>query len=99
MQYGHRAGSAYKDFEKRSEVVGAQTEQRGRISKSYLDYIESGAREPQVDILKIAALKTPLAALLDIQKEQLETAIIMARRNTEQDSDLCCGRTAMVAGY
>jgi len=48
------------------------------ISKSYLDYIESGAREPGVDVLvRIAAeLKTPLAALLEIQKrEQLETAI------------------------
>jgi len=49
------------------------------ISKSYLDYIESGAREPQVEMLaKIAAvLDVPLEKLLDIQKkEQLRSAII-----------------------
>lgn len=48
------------------------------ISKSYLDYIEAGAREPQVEMLaKIAAaLDLPLEKLLDIQKkEQLQSAM------------------------
>lgn len=48
------------------------------ISKSYLDYIEAGAREPQVEMLaKIAvALDLPLEKLIDIQKkEQLQSAI------------------------
>ena len=58
------------------------------ISKSYLDYIESGAREPQVDMLaKIAAvLDLPLATMLDIQKkEQLQSA--MTRLQVESASD------------
>ena len=58
------------------------------ISKSYLDYIESGAREPQVDMLaKIAAvLDLPLATMLDIQKkEQLQSA--MTRLQVENASD------------
>ena len=53
-----------------------------KISKSYLDYIESGAREPQVDMLaKIAAvLGMPLTKMIDIQKkEQLESAITKLR--------------------
>ena len=48
------------------------------ISKSYIDYIESGMREPQVEMLaKIAAvLNLPLERMLDIQKkEQLASAI------------------------
>ena len=58
------------------------------ISKSYLDYIESGAREPQVEMLaKIAAvLDLPLATMLDIQKkEQLQSA--MTRLQVENASD------------
>ena len=58
------------------------------ISKSYLDYIESGAREPQVEMLaKIAAvLDLPLATMLDIQKkEQLLSA--MTRLQVENASD------------
>lgn len=60
------------------------------ISKSYLDYIESGAREPQVDMLaKIAAvLDLPLEKMLDIQKrEQLESAITRFQVENMDDTD------------
>ena len=60
------------------------------ISKSYLDYIESGAREPQVDMLaKIAAvLNLPLAKMLDIQKkEQLKSAITKFQVEKVNDTD------------
>ena len=52
--------------------------EKAGISKSYLDYIESGAREPQVEVLaKIAViLDSPLETMLDIQKkEQMQAAI------------------------
>ena len=60
------------------------------ISKSYLDYIESGAREPQVDMLaKIAAvLDLPLEKMLDIQKkEQLKAAITKLQVDKINDTD------------
>lgn len=60
------------------------------ISKSYLDYIESGAREPQVDMLaKIAAvLDLPLEKMLDIQKkEQLKSAITKLQVEKIDDTD------------
>ena len=60
------------------------------ISKSYLDYIESGAREPQVDMLaKIAAvLDLPLEKMLDIQKkEQLKSAITKLQVEKINDTD------------
>lgn len=61
------------------------------ISKSYIDYIEAGAREPQVEMLaKIAAvLDLPLEKLLDIQKrEQMQTAITRLRiQSASNDGD------------
>lgn len=60
------------------------------ISKSYLDYIESGAREPQVEMLaKIAViLQVPIETLLNIQqKEQLELAITKLKASNVDVSD------------
>lgn len=75
---GIALGQHIKTLRKENKMSALSLSKDVGISKSYLDYIESGAREPQIDILvKIAAaLKNPLSALLDIQKkEQLEAAI------------------------
>jgi len=70
---------AYIKNERRDKKISAKTlSVKTGISKSYIDYIESGAREPQVDMLaKIAVvLDVPLEAMVDIQKkEQMLSAI------------------------
>ena len=88
---GIALGQHIKTLRREMKLSALKLSKNVGISKSYLDYIESGAREPQVDILvKIAAaLKTPLAALLDIQKrEQLETAINKWRTENADISDI-----------
>jgi transcriptional regulator with XRE-family HTH domain len=87
---GVALGQHIKALRREAKLSALQMSKDVGISKSYLDYIESGAREPQVDILvKISAvLKTPLAALLDIQKrEQLESAINKWRAENANLSD------------
>jgi len=97
---GIALGQHIKSLRRETKTSALKLSKDVGISKSYLDYIESGAREPGVDVLvKIAAeLKTPLAALLEIQKrEQLETAINKWRvENADiSDSDLrAVARTA-----
>ena len=97
---GIALGQYLKAVRKEAKLSALKLSKDVGISKSYLDYIESGAREPQIDILvKIAAaLKTPLEALFDIQKkEQLESAINKwrAENTTINDSDLrAVARTA-----
>lgn len=97
---GIALGQYIKAVRKEAKLSALKLSKDVGISKSYLDYIESGAREPQIDILvKIAAaLKTPLEALFDIQKkEQLESAINKwrAENTTINDSDLrAVARTA-----
>ncbi len=97
---GITLGQYIKSVRKEAKLSALKLSKDVGISKSYLDYIESGAREPQIDILvKIAAaLKTPLEALFDIQKkEQLEAAINKwrAESKTINDSDLrAVARTA-----
>lgn len=75
---GLELGKYIKNTRKEKKIsVKAMSNMTG-ISKSYLDYIESGAREPQVEMLaKIAVvLDTPLEAMINIQKkEQLKAAI------------------------
>lgn len=75
---GQKLGKYIKNVRREKKIsVKAMSEKTG-ISKSYLDYIESGAREPQVEMLaKIAVvLQSPLETMLNIQKrEQMETAI------------------------
>lgn len=75
---GLALGQYIKSVRKSAKMSAAKLSKDAGISKSYLDYIESGAREPAVDVLaKLAAvLQIPLEALLEIQKkEQLESAI------------------------
>ncbi len=75
---GLALGQYIKSVRKTAKLSAAKLSNEAGISKSYLDYIESGAREPAVDVLaKLAAvLLIPLEALLDVQKkEQLESAI------------------------
>ncbi|XBX04227.1 helix-turn-helix transcriptional regulator [Enterocloster clostridioformis] len=75
---GQKLGKYIKNIRREKKIsVKALSSQAG-ISKSYLDYIESGAREPQVEMLaKIAVvLQTPLETMINIQKkEQLEAAL------------------------
>lgn len=75
---GQQLGKFIKNCRREKKVSVKNLSLGTGISKSYLDYIESGAREPQVEMLaKIAAfLNLPLDKLLEIQKrEQLETAL------------------------
>lgn len=69
----------YVKNERRNKKISAKTlSTKTGISRSYIDYIESGAREPQVDMLaKIAVvLDVPLETLVNIQKkEQMLSAI------------------------
>lgn len=75
---GQQLGKYIKNSRQEKKMAVKTLAMATGISKSYLDYIESGAREPQVDMLaKIAAvLNLPLEKMLDIQKkEQLQSAI------------------------
>lgn len=75
---GQQLGKYIKNSRQEKKMAVKTLAKVTGISKSYLDYIESGAREPQVDMLaKIAAvLNLPLEKMLDIQKrEQLQSAI------------------------
>jgi len=85
---GQQLGKYIKNCRQDRKMAVKTLATKTGISKSYLDYIESGAREPQVDMLaKIAAvLDLPLATMLDIQKkEQLQSA--MTRLRVEKASD------------
>ncbi|MEG0835681.1 MAG: helix-turn-helix transcriptional regulator [Clostridiales bacterium] len=88
---GLKLGQYIKSVRKSKKMAAAKLSKEAGISKSYLDYIESGAREPAVDILaKLAAvLQLPLEALIDVQKkEQLESALNKLRaENTSISED------------
>jgi transcriptional regulator with XRE-family HTH domain len=68
---GLALGQYIKSVRKTAKLSAVKLSNEAGISKSYLDYIESGAREPAVDVLaKLAAvLLIPLEALLDVQKK------------------------------
>lgn len=75
---GLKLGAYIKDERRTKKISAKNLSTRTGISKSYIDYIESGAREPQVDMLaKIAVvLDVPLETMVNIQKrEQIESAI------------------------
>ncbi|NCB26309.1 MAG: helix-turn-helix domain-containing protein [Bacteroidia bacterium] len=97
---GLALGQYIKSVRKTAKMSAVKLSKDAGISKSYLDYIESGAREPAVEILaKIAAvLQLPLEALLDVQKkEKLESAInkLRAENVTLTDDDIrAVARTA-----
>lgn len=87
---GQQLGKYIKNSRQEKKVAVKTLATATGISKSYLDYIESGAREPQVDMLaKIAAvLDLPLEKMLDIQKkEQLKSAITKLQVEKINDTD------------
>ena len=76
---GQQLGEYIKNLRREKKIAVKTLSEKTGISKSYLDYIESGAREPQVEMLaKIAViLDSPLETMLDIQKkEQMQAAIV-----------------------
>lgn len=75
---GLALGQYIKSTRKSAKLSAQALSKEAGISKSYLDYIESGAREPKSDVLaKIAVLlNVPLDALIDKQKQdQLKSAV------------------------
>ena len=86
---GLQLGRYIKSCRQERKIAAKTLATKANISKSYLDYIESGAREPSVEMLaKIAAvLDIPLEKMLDIQKkEQLQSAMTKLRvEQTEGD--------------
>ena len=79
---GVRLGRYIKEERRNKKISAAMLSKKTGISKSYIDYIESGAREPQAEMLiKISvAMQIPLETLVDIQKnEQVDTAIAKMR--------------------
>ena len=75
---GLALGQYLKSARKAAKMSAMALSKEAGISKSYLDYIESGAREPKPDILaRIAvSLNVPLDALIDQQKkDQLSSAV------------------------
>ena len=87
---GQRLGRYIKTERRNKKISVKIMGEKTGISKSYLDYIESGAREPQVEMLaKIAViLQVPIETLLNIQqKEQLELAITKLKASNVDASD------------
>jgi len=75
---GLALGQYIKSARKSAKMSAMALSKASGISKSYLDYIESGAREPKPDVLaRIAVLlNVPLDALIDQQKkDQLASAV------------------------
>ncbi len=75
---GLALGQYIKSTRKAAKLSALTLSNEAGISKSYLDYIESGVREPKPDVLaKVAvALNVPLDALIDKQKQdQLKSAL------------------------
>ncbi|GHV07393.1 hypothetical protein FACS1894217_08140 [Clostridia bacterium] len=97
---GLALGQYIKSVRKSAKLSAMKLSQEAGLSKSYLDYIESGAREPQPDILARIAVKldVSLDALLDIQKkEKLESAMNKLRAetaNADTDGLRAVARTA-----
>lgn len=97
---GLELGQYIRGVRKEKKMSVKELSFQSEVSKSYIDYIESGAREPLPEMLaKIAVvLEVPLSTLLDIQKkEQLATAInkLRAERTSINDEELrAVARTA-----
>lgn len=90
---GQQLGKFIKNVRREKKVSIKNLSTATGISKSYLEYIESGAREPQVDMLaKIAVvLDMPLEKMLDIQKrEQMASAMtkLAAEGVTSDDGEV-----------
>ena len=70
---GARLGKYIKEERRNKKISAAMLSKKTGISKSYIDYIESGAREPQAEMLvKIAmVMEIPLETMINIQKDEL----------------------------
>lgn len=96
---GQKLGKYIKNTRREKKISVKTMSEKTGISKSYLDYIESGAREPQVEMLaKIAVvLQSPLQKMIEVQKrEQLESAITklaVASTNPKADELRAVART------
>jgi transcriptional regulator with XRE-family HTH domain len=87
---GLALGQYIKATRKTAKMSAQALSQKAGISKSYLDYIESGTREPKPDVLaKIAvSLNAPLDALIDKQKQdQLKAAVNKLRAGNAAAGD------------
>ncbi len=97
---GLELGQYIRSIRKEKKMSVKELHEKSDVSKSYIDYIESGAREPLPDMLaKIAVvLEVPLSTLLEIQKkEQLAAAINKLRSektNISEDELRAVARTA-----
>ena len=84
---GARLGKYIKEERRNKKISAAMLSKKTGISKSYIDYIESGAREPQAEMLvKIAmVMEIPLETMINIQKdEQVDTAIAKIRAESAE---------------
>ncbi len=87
---GVKLGTYIKNERRGKKITAKNLSTKTGISKSYIDYIESGAREPQVDMLaKIAVvLDVPLETMVNIQKrEQILSAITKLKVSTVEAGD------------
>jgi transcriptional regulator with XRE-family HTH domain len=97
---GLALGQYIKTTRKAAKLSAQALSKEAGISKSYLDYIESGAREPKPDVLaKVAAsLNVPLDVLIDRQmQDRLESATNKLRASSasvNEDSTLALARNA-----
>ena len=75
---GIKLGQRIKDERKKIKMSSAKLSELAGISKSFLDYIEIGAREPKPEnVVKIAiALNISPEALLDTNMEEALTAAL-----------------------
>lgn len=97
---GLELGQYIRNLRKEKKLSVKELSIQSEVSKSYIDYIESGAREPQPEILaKIAVvLDIHLSTLINIQKkEQLIIAInklkTQHRSKNEEDEIRSVART------
>jgi len=69
---GKRLGEYIKGIRKERKLAVKSVAEKSGISKSYIDYIESGLREPSPEMLaKLAVtLDIPLDKLLEIQQQE-----------------------------
>lgn len=97
---GLKLGTYIKNARREKKIAAKTLAAKTGISKSYIDYIESGAREPQVEMLaKIAAvLHSPLETMVNIQKrEQIDAAITklsVSQIDASEDEIRAVARTA-----
>ena len=95
---GKSLGEYIKGIRKERKYAAKHVAVSSGISKSYIDYIESGLREPSPEMLaKIAvSLEISFDTLLEIQqKEQLERASVALEVSNAEPSNVSVDMRAM----